>query len=66
MKIRYDPEADAMYIKINESKVEKTKKIDKNTLIDYDKQGKVIGFELLSVKENNPNLLKELQVEMTA
>lgn len=63
MKIRYDPEADAMYIKLRDSEVASTKKIDKNTILDLDKDGQVIGIELLFVKENNPNLLKEFQVE---
>ncbi len=63
MKIRYDPEADAMYIKLRDSEVVKTKKIDRNTILDLDKNGQVIGIELLFVKENNPNLLKEFQVE---
>ena len=63
MKIRYDPDADAMYITLRESEVASTKKIDKTTIVDYDKDGQLIGVEILSVKETNPNLLKEIQVE---
>ena len=63
MKIRYDSEADAMYIKFGEDKVDKTKEIDKNTIVDFNKKGQVIGFEILFVKERNPNLLREFKVE---
>jgi len=40
-----------------------TKKIDKTTIVDYDKDGQLIGVEILFVRETNPNLLKEIQVE---
>ncbi len=63
MKITYDPEADAMYIKLRIGKVAKTREIDRNTILDFDKNGNVIGIELLFVKERMPSLLKEVQVE---
>ena len=63
MKISYDKEADAMYIRLREGKVDHTKEIDENTIIDFNKEGQVIGIEILFVKERNPGLLKEFQVE---
>jgi len=63
MKIRYDKDADAMYIKIRDGKIDKTKKIDDNTLLDMDKDGNLLGIELLFVKERNPNFLKEFKSE---
>jgi len=63
MKIRYDAQADAMYIKVGNGSIEKTKKIDDNTIIDFDKSGNLVGIELLFVKERNPSLLKELKFE---
>ena len=63
MKIKYDPDADAMYIRLRDDTVDHTKEIDENPIIDFNKKGKVIGFEILFVKEKNPNLLKEFKVE---
>jgi len=63
MKIRYDSDADAMYIKLSDEEIKTTRKIDDNTILDYDKDGRVIGIELLFVKERMPHLLKEIQVE---
>ncbi len=63
MKIRYDPDADAMYIKFLDNEIKTTRKIDDNTIIDYDKEGRMIGIELLFVRERMPHLLKEIQVE---
>ena len=55
MKISYDQEADAIYIRLKEGEVDKTKEIDDNTILDYDKKGNVIGVELLFVKERIPS-----------
>ena len=63
MKIRYDPDADAVYIKLSDEKVETTREVDDDTILDYDKRGRLIGIELLFVKERMPHLLKEIQVE---
>ena len=60
MKIRYDSDADAMYITLKEDSVDHTKEVDENTIIDFNKAGQVIGVEILFVKERNPKLLKEL------
>ena len=53
MKIRYDSDADAMYITFRDDKVDHTKEIDENTIADFNKNGQVIGVELLFVKERN-------------
>ena len=63
MKIKYDSDADAMYITFREGEVDHTKEIDKNTIVDFDKNNQVIGIEILFVKERNPSLLREFQVE---
>lgn len=63
MKIRYDPDADAMYITLIDDEVDHTQEIDENTIVDFNKKGQVIGVELLFVKERNPAILKELQFE---
>ena len=54
MKVTYDPDADAMYIRLTNEKFKKTKVIDDNTILDLDENGKVIGIELLFVSEHLP------------
>ncbi|MEK6964468.1 MAG: DUF2283 domain-containing protein [Nanoarchaeota archaeon] len=65
MKIRYDSDADAMYIKIRDDKVDHTREVeeDGDVIIDYNKAGQAIGVEILFVKEKNPDLLKQFQIE---
>ena len=54
MKVTYDPDADAMYVKLTNEKFSKTKVIDYNTILDLDKNGNVIGIELLFVSKRLP------------
>ena len=64
MKITYDPDADAMYIYLDEeAKVDSTKEIERDVIVDYDAQGKIIGVEFLFIKEKRPDLLKQINFE---
>ena len=49
MNIRqsYDKIADAIYLQFRDSKIHKTKEFDSGILVDYDKQGFVVGVEVL-------------------
>ncbi|HLC63126.1 MAG TPA: DUF2283 domain-containing protein [Candidatus Nanoarchaeia archaeon] len=63
MKIKYDADADAMYILLREDKRDHTKQIEKDIIADFNKEGQVIGVEILFVKEKNPELLEKFQIE---
>ena len=66
MKIKYDPDADAMYIKVRKGKFDHNKKVDEDVILDCDKNGNILGIELLFVAENNPNLLEDIKIESIA
>lgn len=51
MKLEFDPIADAAYFEISHAEVETTKEIEPGILVDYDKEGHVIGIEVLSVSK---------------
>ena len=64
MKITFDKEADAVYIEFSSGEFASNKKIDNDTIIDLDKNGNILGIELLSVSERIPkNFLSSVQVE---
>lgn len=64
MKVTYDKEADAMYFKLTEEKFSKVKVLDKNTILNLDKNGNVIGVEILFVSKHMPkNPLSHLVIE---
>lgn len=64
MDITYDKEADAMYIEFQKGKFAKNKKIDEETIIDLDKDGNLLGIELLDVSKRIPlESLSEVNVK---
>jgi uncharacterized protein YuzE len=51
MKIEYDPEVDALYVRLQEKFVAKTVEVEEGVNIDFDDQGKLIGLEILDATE---------------
>ena len=63
MEITYDTDADAIYIEFSNADFSKNKKIDNQTIIDLDKNGQIIGIELLDVSKRIPkNFLQSVKV----
>ncbi len=54
MKIRYDSKVDAMYIELAKGKYEASREISASVIVDEDKNGKVLGIEILDATENIP------------
>jgi len=50
MKVRYDAEADALYIELKATTVT-TKRLDQDIAVDYDAEGCIAGIEILSAQE---------------
>lgn len=64
MKITYDKKTDAMYIKLNDKATyHNSRKITDDVLIDYSKNGKVVGVEVLAASKNA--ILPALQEKIT-
>jgi uncharacterized protein YuzE len=51
MKIEYDREVDALYIRIQEKEVSHTKEIEEGVNLDFDEEGKIIGLEIIGATE---------------
>ena len=54
MKIHYDPKVDAVYIELAKGKYEVSREISESVVVDEDKNGKVLGIEILDASENIP------------
>ena len=64
MEIRFDKTSDAIYIKFKEGDFGSNKVIDRETIIDLDKKGNLLGIELLSVSKRIPlESLSEVSVK---
>ena len=51
MRIEYDSEIDALYIRMQEKYVDRTVEIEEGLNLDLDKKGKLIGLEVLDATE---------------
>lgn len=54
MKLQYDKQADAMYIYLNQGKIFKTIKMKDRLVVDTDKNGKILGLEILDLSAQVP------------
>lgn len=59
MKIEFDPIADALYLELTDSEVEKTEEIKPGVMIDYDADGNIIGVEVLYVSKREHQPIKK-------
>ena len=51
MEIKYDKEADAVYIEFGKGEFAKNQKLNDFTILDLDKKGNIIGIEILDAKK---------------
>ena len=64
MDIKYDIMADAVYVNVGSGKVARTVKSEERFLVDVDKEGNVVGIEILdasSQKELVDNLKRNVE-----
>ncbi len=54
MVIKYDKEADALYIKLSEGKVAESDEEKPGVILDYDVDGNILGIEVLDASKKMP------------
>ncbi len=56
MKVKYDKEVDVLYISFSKNKIKESDEDKPGIILDYDKQGSIVGIEILdaSKKMKNP------------
>ena len=55
MKIEYDQQANAMYIRLRAGVVAESDEVRPGVVLDFDDQGRVLGIEMLDVSERTDN-----------
>jgi uncharacterized protein YuzE len=63
MKIEYDQQADAMYIRLRAGDVAESEEVRPGVVLDFDAQGQVLGIEMLVVSKRIDNP-RELSMEL--
>jgi len=65
MRIRYDEKMDALYIRLKESDYEESDQIKDDVILDYDKNGNIIGIEILDASSYmQPSELSSINFEV--
>ena len=49
MKLKIDKESDALYFRLDESSIVESEEVEKGVILYYNKDGKVVGIELLKI-----------------
>jgi uncharacterized protein YuzE len=63
MKIEYDQQADAMYIRLRAGSVVESDEVRPGVVLDFDAEGQVLGIEMLDVSKRTDNP-RELAMEL--
>ena len=65
MRIKVDLESDALYFRLSEDSIKESEEISNGFIVDYDASGRVVGIEVLDVKEKfNLEDLTDLKLEI--
>jgi uncharacterized protein YuzE len=63
MKIRVDEKADALYLRLDDSKIVDSKEVAPGVVVDYDASDQIVGIELLHLSKRTSKLdLSDVEV----
>lgn len=66
MKLHVDKEADALYLRLDDSKIIESEEVSPGVVLDFNEQNQVVGIEMLNLSQRTPKLdLRELQYQTT-
>ena len=54
MRIRFDEEADAIYLRLDESRIIESEEVQPGVILDFNEQNQVVNVEILNVKARVP------------
>ncbi len=64
MRLKIDKENDALYLRLDETPIVESAEVEPGVILDFDKDGRVIGFEILSLStRTEPEKLRVLELE---
>ncbi|HUY33542.1 MAG TPA: DUF2283 domain-containing protein [Pirellulales bacterium] len=64
MKLKVDEQADALYLRLDDSPIVESEEVSPGVVLDFNDQNQVVGLEILHLSKRAPGLnLKELQFQ---
>jgi uncharacterized protein YuzE len=65
MKVHFDEKADALYLRLDDSKIIESEEVQPGIVLDFNESKQVVGIEILRVKDRVPLAnLKQMQFEV--
>ena len=65
MRVRTDEAADALYIRLEDSAIVESEEVSPGVILDFDDGGRVVGIEILNVRQRLPGAdLRRVEVEV--
>jgi uncharacterized protein YuzE len=65
MKLHFDKDADALYLKLDESAIIESEEVRPGVVLDFNASDQVVGIELLGIGKRIPiEALKEVAVQV--
>lgn len=66
MRLEYDGKADAVYIRLRNSKILESEEVSPGVVYDFDEQNQVVGIEILELKDRSVEQLRQLDFPFSA
>ncbi|MBE7501699.1 MAG: DUF2283 domain-containing protein [Verrucomicrobiales bacterium] len=64
MKLKVDPEADALYLRLDDSRIIESQEVSPGVMLDFNERNQVVGVEILNLAQRAPSLnCRELQFQ---
>jgi len=64
MRLKVDQEADALYLRLDDSKIIESEEVAPRVVLDYNRRKQVVGVEILHPSKRSPKLdIRELQFQ---
>ena len=65
MKVHFDEKIDALYFRLDDSKIVESEEVKPGIVLDYNDKNQVVGVQILNVKKRVPEAsLKEMKFEV--
>jgi len=56
MKLHVDKEADALYLRLDDSSIVESEEVSPGVVLDYNESNEVVGLEMLNLSKRSPQL----------
>ena len=64
MRVKIDKESDSFYFRLDETAIIESEEVQPGVILDFDKNGRVVGIEILDLSSRTePDKLRILQLE---